>query len=378
MKKQSDKAPGGAQQWFANAGKALRQPLVATVFGLLIGAVVILVCGQNPLLVYAEMFKKSFLEPYYLVSTLTRATPIIICAMATAIAWRAGYINIGVEGQMVTGTFVATICALYIPGPPILVAVLAWLIGMIAGALYALLPAVLNWKFGVTMVITTLMLNYVASYITSYFVTYPLKDTSGDGMALQTKQIAKALCLPRLSAKTTFNAGFIVAILVTLVMIFITRKTVFGYESKMGGYNPAFARYGGTRQTRVMVITMALSGGIASLAGCTEVFGLKYRYADSMLTSTSYAWTGLMAALIAGLDPVGMFVASLFLAGLQIGGSAIQRSMGIPLEISTIIQCCITLFVSVKLVFRFVRRKKAPAAPAAPVPQEAAKGGQTQ
>ena len=335
---------------------ALRQPLLATVFGLLIGAAVILACGQNPATVYLEMFSKSFFTPYYLFSTLTRATPIIICAMATGMAWRAGYINIGVEGQMVTGTLTATVAALYLPGPPILTAVLAWLIGMAAGALYALLPAVLTWKFQVSMVITSLMLNYVANNIASYFVTYPLKDTSGDGLALQTAEISEAMRLPRLSSTSTFNAGFLIAVGVTLFMLFVIKKTVFGYESKMGGFNPSFARYGGTKQVKVMVITMALSGAIASMAGSAEVFGLKYRYTDGMLSSASYAWTGLMAALIADLDPVGMFFASIFLSGLQIGGSAIQRSLGIPLEIATIIQCCITLFVSVKLVFRF--RKK--------------------
>lgn len=345
---------GGERVWHA-----LRQPLIATVFGLVVGAIVILVCGQNPITVYAEMFDKSFLKPYYLFSTLTRATPIIICAMATGMAWRAGYINIGVEGQMVTGTFVATVCALYIPGPPVLVALLSWIIGMAAGALYALLPAVLTWKFNVSMVITTLMLNYVANYISSYFVTYPLKDTSGDGLALQTPELNAMMHLPRLSSTSTFNAGFLIAVAVVVFMVFITKKTVFGYESKMGGFNPFFALYGGTRQAKVMMITMALSGAIAAIAGSTEVFGLKYRFADGMLTTTNYAWTGLMAALIADLDPVGMFFVSIFLSGLQIGGSAIQRSLGIPLEIATIIQCCITLFVSVKLVFRHVKKSKA-------------------
>lgn len=360
--------PDERKAFAARIWRALRQPLVATLFGLLVGAAVILACGQNPIAVYAEMFDKSFFTPYYLFSTLTRATPIIICAMATGMAWRAGYINIGVEGQMVTGTFAATVAALYIPGPPILVALLSWAIGMAAGALYALLPAVLNWKFQASMVITTLMLNYVANNIASYFVTYPLKDTSGDGLALQTAEIAEGLRLPRLSTTSTFNAGFLIAVAVLIFMLFITRKTVFGYESKMGGFNPSFARYGGTKQVKVMIITMALSGAIASLAGTAEVFGLKFRYADGMLSSTSYAWTGLMAALIADLDPLGMFFVSIFLSGLQIGGNSIQRSLGIPLEIATIIQCCITLFVSVKLVFKFTRKK-------APKQGEQAKGG---
>lgn len=354
--------------WKNGAGRmwrALRQPLIATVFGLLVGAVVIVACGQNPFEVYVEMFDKSFFTPYYLFSTLTRATPIIICAMATGMAWRAGYINIGVEGQMTAGTFAATVCALFLPGPPVLVALLSWLVGMAVGALYALLPAVLTWKFNVSMVITTLMLNYVANFITSYFVTYPLKDTAGDGLALQTPEIAEALRLPRLSSTSTFNAGFLIAVAVVIFMVFITKKTVFGYESKMGGYNPSFARYGGTKQAKVMMLTMGLSGAIASLGGTAEVFGLKYRYADAMLSSTSYAWTGLMAALIADLDPIGMFFVSIFLSGLQIGGTAIQRELGIPLEISTIIQCSITLFVSVKLVFRHVKKSKAPKAAAA-------------
>ena len=340
------------------AGNALKQPLIATLFGLVVGALVILACGENPFAVYVQMFDKSFFSQYYLFQTLTRATPIIICAMATAVAWRAGYINIGVEGQMVTGAFVGTVCALYIPGPAWLVMIVSIIIGMVAGALYALIPAVLDWKFSVSMVICTLMLNYVANYITSYFVTYPLKDPSGDGLALQTPQIDEGMRFWRLVDKQTLNFGFILAILVLIFVLFITRKTVFGYESKMGGFNPFFARYGGTRQVRVMMITMALSGALAALAGHTEVFGLKYRFIDSMFSSTSYAWTGLMAALIANLNPIGMFVCSIFLAGLQVGGQAIQRSSGIPLEIATIIQCCITLFVSVKLTVGFIKLRR--------------------
>lgn len=336
------------------------QPLIASLFGLLIGAVVIIACGHHPVEVYAQMFTKSFLQPYYLFSTLTRSTPVIICALATAMAWRAGYINIGVEGQMVVGAFTAAIAAAYIPGPSFLVGLLSWIIGMAAGALYALIAAVLNYKSGASLVITTLMMNYIANYLTSYLVSYPLKDRTGDGQALQTIEIRSGMHLPRLTAATTFNVGFVIAILVLLAVLFITKKTVFGYESRMSGLNSSFARYGGTKEVKVMMITMALSGAIAAIAGSTDIFGLKFRYADAMFTSTGYAWTGLMAALIADLNPIGMTVMAIFLSGLQIGGSAIQRSMGVPLEIATIIQCCITLFVSVKIGFRFFqsRRKK--------------------
>lgn len=337
---------------------ALKQPLLATIFGLLIGAVVITLAKGNPIKIYIEMFNKSFFQPYYLMQSLSRATPIIICAIATAAAWRAGYINIGVEGQMIVGGFVSTVCAIYIPGPPILIMILSIIIGMVAGALYATIAAVLNIKYNVSIIISTLMMNYIADYITSYFVSFPLKDTTGDGISLQTVQIDAGMRFLRFGSRSTLNMGFIIAIVIVLLFLFMTRKTVFGYESKMTGLNPFFAKYGGVKQNAVMLKTMALSGAIASLAGTIEVFGVKYRFVDGLLRSTSYAWTGLMASLIAALNPIGIFFSSIFLAGLQVGGQSIQRTSNIPLEMSTLIQSCITLFVSVKLTTNFINKRK--------------------
>jgi len=336
----------------------IRGPILATFFGLLIGAVVILICGENPFIVYASMFEKAFIKPYYLAETLTRATPIIICALATAVSWRAGYINIGVEGQMVTGTIVAAIVALKMPGPALLVLLIAWLSGMIAGALYALIPAIIQRKFGASLIIISLMLNYVANNITSYFVTYRLKDTAGDAMAIQTPSFRDGIRLLRFAKGSTLNIGFIIAIILVALIIFFEKKTILGYESKMTGYNPNFAKYGGVKEKKVMFLTMALSGAIGAIAGCTYAFGVSGRFIDGMLTSTNFAWTGLMAALIADLNPIGILISSIFLSGLQIGGSTLQRSMSIPSEIATIIQCCITLFVSIKILITFKQRKK--------------------
>lgn len=341
---------------------SLKQPFLATLFGLLIGAVIIVLSGENPVTVYSELFRKSFLQAYYLMQTLTRSTPIIICAIATAAAWRAGYINIGVEGQMIIGSFAATVCAIYMPGPPVLVLVVSILVGMAAGGTYALIAAYLNLKFKVSLVITTLMMNYIASYITSYFVSSPLRDRSGDGLASQTVTIDEGIRFLKLSSRTTFNAGFLLAIAVVLIFIFISKETIFGYESRMTGLNPHFAKYGGVRQNRNMLATMAMSGAIAALAGIAEIYGVKFRFIDGMFTTTSYAWTGLMSALIAGLNPVGMFFSSIFLSGLQVGGQSIQRTSNIPLHLSTVIQACITLFVSAKIFIGFKKKKKTPAA----------------
>ncbi len=339
-------------------GKIMIQPVIATLLGLLVGAVFILASNENPVAIYINMFQKSFFSPYYLTQTLTRATPIIICGIATAAAWRAGYINIGVEGQMITGAFTATIVALHAPLPGFLLLPLSIVAGMAAGGLYAALVAVLNMKFNSSIVICTLMLNYVANYVASYLVSYPFRDTAGDGLSLMTKTIPESTHFIQFSDSNTLNFGIVIAAIVVVLFYFMERKTVFGYESKMTGLNPNFAKYGGVFERRVMLKTLALSGAIAALAGMCEIFGYKYRYTDNMFTSASYAWTGLMAALIADLHPVGILFSSIFLSGLQVGGQAIQRSSSIPLQMATVIQSSITLFVSAKLGFRFLKKRK--------------------
>lgn len=342
----------GIQFW-----DAIKQTIIATIFGLMIGAIVILISKENPMDVYINLFDKAFIKPYYLMQTLTRSTPIIICAIATAAAWRAGYINIGVEGQMVFGGFAATICALYMPGPPLVVLVVSILAGMAVGALYAMIAAILNIKYNVSIIISTLMMNYIANHITSYFVTFPFKDMSGDGLASQTPMIAEGIRFMKLSSRTTFNVGFILAIGIVVLFIYISNKTIFGYESKMTGFNKFFAQYGGVKQNKVMLKTMALSGAFAALAGIVEIYGVKFRFIDAMFSSTSYAWTGLMSALIANLNPIGIFFSSIFLSGLQVGGQSIQRSSNVPLQMSTVIQSCITLFVSAKVTINFIKFK---------------------
>jgi ABC-type uncharacterized transport system permease subunit len=345
-----------------SAVRVLSQPLFAILLGLLVGAAVILVAGKNPLDVYAQMFEKSFFNPYYLMQTLTRAVPISVCALAIIMAWRAGYINLGVEGQMITGSFVGTIIAIYVPGPAPLVFLLAAVGGMMAGALLSLFAAFIYDKFNVSIVISTLMTNYIASFITSYFITYPLRDQS-NAVAIQSAEIPKVMHLPRLVQGNTFNLSFIITAMLVILFVFFAYKTNFGYESKMTGLNPVFAQYGGIKRRKVMYTTMALSGGLAAVAGMLEVFGVKYRFIDGMFTSTSYAWTGLMSGLISSLHPVGAFVTSIFLGGLQVGGQAIQRTTGIPLQVATLIQSTITLFVSVKLFAHFYKMRKSAASP---------------
>lgn len=338
-------------------GNVLWQPLLAIILGLAVGAAVIAVVGYNPVSIYMTMFQKSFFTLHYLLQSLTRSVPIIVCSLAIVISWRAGYINLGVEGQMTVGSFVGTLVAIYMPGPTFLVVIAAVICGMIAGALYALFAAFIYDKFNVSIVISTLMMNYIATYITTYFITFPLRDTASAN-AIQTREIPMAMHLPRILSDKPFNFGFFLAMGLVIFVMFIVSKTKFGYESKMTGLNPVFAQYGGVKKARVMYATMAFSGAIAACAGMLEIFGIKFRFVESMFTSTSYAWTGLMAGLISSLHPVGAFFTAIFLAGMQVGGQNIQLSTGIPVQVATLIQSAIMLFVSVHLFANFAKKRK--------------------
>lgn len=332
-------------------------PMIAILAGLVVGAIVMLLTGTNPLFAYKEMFTKSFFRPYYLAETLVRSAPIMLSGVAAAVAWRAGYINLGMQGQMTVGGLVATVMAIYLPVHSWWGTVLCFAGGMAAGAITALIPTYLDHKFKASLIITTLMLNYAITHITNYFVAYPMRDPAGDGMAQQSIQIEQSLRFFRFSNKNAMNTSVFLAIVVVVLLSFVFTKTKFGYESKITGLNKNFAQYGGIRSMRTMFQTMALSGALSGFAACIEIFGVRYRFVNSMFSSTGYAWTGLMAMLIASYNPLLTLVYSIFLAGLNIGGTALQRNVGVPMQIADIIQCCITLFVSVKILHEFKQMK---------------------
>lgn len=278
---------------------------------------------------------------------------------------------------MTFGAMAAVLVALYCPGPKFLVMILAILAGGVVGALYAVIPTVLQWKGGLSMVVCTLMLNYVATDITTYMASFPFKSSTADVIVQQTDMIDEALRFPRLIQGQTVNISLFIALAVVIGIVFFCNNTVLGYESKMGGFNPHFARYGGTKQVRTMFITMCMAGAVAGLAGICECFGTKYCYTAGMFSSAGYAWTGLQAALIGQLNPVVATVYAILLTALDVGGSAIQRNFGVPSQLSDIIKCAITLFVSVRIVFNlFKQRKHTDDEPAQPVLAAEEKGEQ--
>lgn len=331
--------------------KTVLPAFLAVFAGLLVGGVIILCTGQNPLKFYAVMATGSMGDLFYFSATLARATPIIFGALAVCLAWKAGYTSIGMEGQMILSALSCAVLAVYTPGPGPVKLIVALLGGLAIGAAYSLLAGWLQDRFQVALMISTLLMNYVASFLASYFVSYVFKDPYGmDSSAVQTEKILDSIRLPKIFGSSSVHLGFLLALAAAAALWFVMMRTRFGYQARMCGLNPSFSRYGGVQSTKVMYLVLILSGAVAGMGGICEVLGTKGRYVDSMITSPAYAWTGMVAALMANYHPVGAAVCSVFLAALATGGNAAERTLGIPVEITSLIQGVITLFMSAKLI----------------------------
>lgn len=330
--------------------ESFSQPLVAVLISLFIGAVVIIICGENVFTAYGAMIRGAFGNSFYINDTLKRATPIIMGGLAVCVAWRSGYEAMGGEGQMILGALVSALVAFYAPLPGLLRIILAMLAAVVVAALFSALSGWLYEKFEVTFIISTLMMNYIANYFASYMTNFVVKDPAAMDMnAIQTGKIATEARLPSILPGSV-HWGFVFALIAVAIIYILFKKTTFGYKSRMGGLNARFALYGGINARRMLYIVLILSGALAGLGGAFEVLGSKGRYIDQMIFSTGYGWSGMVAALLANFNPIGTAVASILLAGLSTGGSAMQRSTIIPVEVCNMIEGIITLLMSVRLV----------------------------
>jgi simple sugar transport system permease protein len=338
--------------------KPLLQPLMAVFIGLLTGALAITLVGASVIDTYQVMWDGAFGNFYFITATLARATPIILIGLGLALAFRAGVFNMGAEGQMVLGAVCAALAALYVPGAAIVKLLSAFIAGFIAGGLWSLLAGWMEVKYKVQLLISTLLLNYVAVLFAGYLVAEPFQDKSGSAALAQTPMLDQAVWLPKLFAGMSVHMGFVIAIVGAVILYVILQYTSSGYEVRMLGKNPFFAEYGGINKQKVLLFSMFFSGGIAGLAGTVEVLGSQYRYVEGALTVPGYAWTGLMAALLANSNPLGTAVAAILLAALQTGAMGMERNTEVPLEIASVIQGVLILFVTAKFAFSWWKVKK--------------------
>ena len=337
---------------------SLAYPLMAILTGLIIGAIIIMSTGKNPVSGIWGLLKGGYLTGFSLASTLTRATPIIFCGVSAALAWGSGYSSMGAQGQMIMGAITAAIVAPRLPGPDWLVVILTILCSMVAGALFSLCSAFVSAKFNAYLLIITLMFNYVANYFASYLTNYVFLDPYAlDKLAIQTQKIEGPI-LPRILSKYTTHYGFVIALAVVILVNFLVKRTSFGYKARMGGLNPHFAEYGGIKSRKTMYMVLMISGAIAGLGGACEVLGTKFRYVDEMITSPGYSWSGITASLMSNYNMIGTLFSSIFLAGITVGGASIELTMNIPSEITQIIQGVISMLITAKIAIDWSKLNK--------------------
>lgn len=338
--------------------RALSSPAVTSItLAFAIGALMIAVTGNSPVEAYTAMFQGA-VQGSGLRNTIARSLPIIAMALALSIPFRAGFINLGGEGQMVVGGLAGTLVAIELDGPRLLVVLAALAAGALVGALWAGLAAVGQTWLQLPILITSLLLNYPARALTGYLVRFPFADptvTSSSTVTVPvTGQIPKLPLFGGVSAFALVVLGLVVAIGV------MNRRTVPGYESAMTGGNSRFSRYGGVDVTSQTIGVMLVSGAIAGATGTYLVIGEIMRFMDGDLVAAGFAWTGLMVTLLAAHRPGAILLAGAFFAVLQSGGLAMQRTTEVPWQLAQVIQAV----VIVALVSRFafdLRRRGEPA-----------------
>lgn len=329
--------------------------LLAIAAALAVVAVMIAAAGLDPLAAYKALLAGSVGSVNGVSETLVRATPLILIGLGIAVAFRGGMWNIGGEGQFYLGALGAALVGIYLPPmPAALHVLLALLSGFVLGGLWAAIPGYLRVKRGANEIVVTIMMNYLAAFLISFLVAGPMKDNTRLIPVPQTVPIADSAVLPRLIPQTRAHAGFIVAVVAAAVVWFVLERTALGFSIKATGENPDAASYGGINIAMTGTLAMILSGGLAGIAGMSEVAGV-HRYLLEGI-SPGYGYLAIAVALFGGLNPPGVVLSALFFGALMVGADAMQRAVGVPVATIYLLQGLVVIFVLARQVL--LRRRR--------------------
>jgi general nucleoside transport system permease protein len=310
-------------------------PIVSFIVALLLGAVLLLITGVNPVTTYLAMFRGTFGSKYALSETLVKAIPLMLTGLGVAIAFRMRFWNIGAEGQLVFGGIAGAGVALFlgdsIPGNLLLPAVI--LAGMLAGAIWAGIPAVLKAYLGVDETLTSLMLNYVAILFASYLYYGPWRDPLGFGFP-GTARFPEEAWLPRIFGRA--HVGMIFALIAAITLWFVFNRTRWGFELKIIGENKVAAKYLGIKIARNIVFALLLSGALSGLAGASEVAGISRRLQAGL--AVGHGYTAIIVAWLAQLNPIAIIFVAVLMGALLVGGDQVQMMMGLPAAVGLVLQ----------------------------------------
>lgn len=338
-------------------------PFLAILTALIVGALVILVAGGNPFAAYAGLLDGAFGSPAALSETAVWATPYIFAGLAVALAFKGGLFNIGAEGQLALGAVTAAWVGYALPGilhvslPAVIHLPLTVGSGMLAGALWGAIPGWLKARTGGHEVINTIMMNYIALNSVSFLLNGPMKDPNPENVSARTPLIAVGARIPPIFHGYRIHWGFVLALFMAVVVWWFLWKTTRGFEIRTAGANPDAARYAGISVARIIVLSMTLSGMLAGLAGAVEVSGLNYRH--ELGFSTGYGFDAIAIALLGKSHPLGVVLAAILFGAMRNGATQMQFDTQIPVDVISVIQALILLFVAADAIVRYIYRIRA-------------------
>jgi len=342
------------------AKDAMLVPFLAVFTAIVIGGLVIAAVGGDPFAAYLGLFQGAFGSVKALSETAVWATPYIFAGLAVAVAFKGGLFNIGAEGQLALGAVASAWVGYALPGMlgvdlPIYIHLpLAVLAGMFFGMLWGAIPGALKAYTGAHEVINTIMMNYIALNLVSFLLNGPMKDKNPLNVIARTPEIAVNARIPVIFDGLRVHWGFILALVVAFLIWWLLWKTTLGFEIRTVGLNPDAAKYAGINYKRIMTLTLALSGMLAGLAGAIEVTALNYRH--ELGFSTGYGFDAIAIALLGRTHPAGVVLAAILFAAMRNGATRMQFMTQIPVDIISVIQALILLFVAADAIVRYIYR----------------------
>jgi general nucleoside transport system permease protein len=328
-------------------------PFVAVAFTLAISSLLVAWAGAPLATTYTQIFDGAFGSRFAWSETLTRATPLILTGLAVAVAFRARLFNIGAEGQLYAGALAAVaVHGLHAStGIELPLAVLfpaMFVAAMLAGGLLLLVPALLRTRLGVDEVVTTLLLNFIALLFVSMMLDGPMKDPGAMGWP-QSVALPDELQLDKLIERTRVHTGLLGALALSLALWALLKYSTFGFAVRAVGANARAAAFAGVPVERTMIAVALLSGALAGLAGAIEVAGRTGYVTLDM--SPGYGYSGIVIAMLAGLNPLAVVLAAIFVAGVLVGADSMSRAVAVPTYISDVIVAIALLSMLVATLF---------------------------
>lgn len=331
-------------------------PLSLILMTFVVSGFMILFIGKNPFTAFGSLFSGAFGNLGAIINTINKAIPICFAAFAVAISQKGGTFNIGVEGQLLFGAFGSAIAGIYLVGlPPMIHIPLTLLAGMICGALWTLIPAVLFVKRGLNLIVIFLLMNSIAAFFVQYLVLEPF--ASKNALIPSTESILDSAKLPYLiSSPNRLSTAIIIVFIVAIFLYIFMYKTTIGYEMRVVGKNKFAAKFAGIKVKNYIFASLIMSGMLAGICGSIEVMGNHHRLYNGF--SPGYGFDGIPIALLARGNPVGVILGSLLFGALRTGSLNMQAEAGVTDEIISVIQGLLIVFIAGEYIVRYLFNRK--------------------